>query len=432
MSLLTRYSLPAERARDCVFIDIFEDTSLVVENGGTITGTPVIDFEFQGDGSSYIVYDTVGFEDITTGNMAIVMRFRTGTIDGTAQNLISQADGTGTGRTWIGISSNNKISTSLSGTFREGSTTLQSNTEYITSFRFDGSTVKVYLDGVEEVSASDTIDEGADGNFIVGANKTLSDPIDNEFAICDIRVFKKGLTVQEHLDYASGALWNYLNEADLHLPMKLENHDPTNSKTLDVSSNGFDGTLVNGPTKLTNTKGYRFNGTNQEITLGDVLNVGSDDFSLSFWVKLVSRSLTETYTGVMMKGELVDGWAVNFGGTSNPGKLRFRLNDEVGSASDIFSDRAFDPNVWVHVVLTAERDSASGLKMYLNTIQQTDTSDGVNFDISDNNTFRIGNDDLDRYGNIEIAEVKQWQQRILTPMIINDINFREEKQFNDL
>ena len=60
MSNLINNSTPAERAVGARFAENFETAQAVVKNGGTITGTPVIDngaTNFLGNISNFIIHD---------------------------------------------------------------------------------------------------------------------------------------------------------------------------------------------------------------------------------------------------------------------------------------------------------------------------------------------------------------------------------------
>jgi len=63
MSLLVKNSTPAERSRGCLFAERFESVEKVIENNGTISGAPSIDFGITLDGTNdYVTYNLSGTE----------------------------------------------------------------------------------------------------------------------------------------------------------------------------------------------------------------------------------------------------------------------------------------------------------------------------------------------------------------------------------
>lgn len=61
---------------------------------------------------------------------------------------------------------------------------------------------------------------------------------------------------------------HYSKSAILSLPMGMQEHDPTNTRTLDVSGSKIHASFAAGaaaPTKLTDRAGYNFNGTSQYL-----------------------------------------------------------------------------------------------------------------------------------------------------------------------
>jgi len=88
---------------------------------------------------------------------------------------------------------------------------------------------------------------------------------------------------------------------------------------------------------------------------------GTDDFSLSFWVKRASGDGNEDGAFDVLSGADVGCQALIFND-----KLRLRL-DTAGAANLIADSSASIPvGTWQHVAVTVDRDNPSGLIMYLN------------------------------------------------------------------
>lgn len=73
MTLLAYNSTPAERARYCSFAERAESSWHVAENGGVITGTPIINFGATLDGTNdYLTYTLQG-QEFNSANISIMV-----------------------------------------------------------------------------------------------------------------------------------------------------------------------------------------------------------------------------------------------------------------------------------------------------------------------------------------------------------------------
>lgn len=85
----------------------------------------------------------------------------------------------------------------------------------------------------------------------------------------------------------------------------------------DISRSGVNGTLTNGPTfSSTNGGSIVFDGTNDNVVLGDVFNIGTNSVTLSAWVKLNTGSGTMGIAGKASQRSYVGRYAI-FVETSN-------------------------------------------------------------------------------------------------------------------
>src|SRR6185369_12921723 len=115
----------------------------------------------------------------------------------------------------------------------------------------------------------------------------------------------------------------------------------------DNSGNGNNGTLVNGPTMVAGKSGQalNFNGSNQYVNVGNVLNPGSGDFSIFAWVKttqagsfnmIISKrdASLVTNSGYQLFQNSSNAPSFAFGDGSSSGRVRIdatapRINDGV-------------------------------------------------------------------------------------------------------
>jgi hypothetical protein len=69
----------------------------------------------------------------------------------------------------------------------------------------------------------------------------------------------------------------------------------------DLSGNGNNGTLINGPTFDTGNLGsIEFDGVDDWTSFGNILNTGTSDFTISAWVKSTSTA-TGNNNGIVYK-----------------------------------------------------------------------------------------------------------------------------------
>ena len=105
-----------------------------------------------------------------------------------------------------------------------------------------------------------------------------------------------------------------------------------------------------------------FDGDNDYISLGNdsSLQVGTSDFSLSAWVYRTADD-----GAIFSYGDIASvGWQIYEAESGGTRRLRMRVND--GSDQSSYSVAVFPEDSWVHVCVTIDRDSATGLKIYFN------------------------------------------------------------------
>lgn len=251
--LLNKYSTPAERARGCTFSERFSNAIDIAKNGGTITGT--LTYNDGGalfSGSQKVVYNTkLGIKTIsfwitlTTTTQEIIKL--------TSSHSISVSAGTlaATGFASPTIRVNGVATTTI--------TTAKSFVEIDTATAIDCNDIQVgYITGY--------------GNFIMD----------------DLKFWTAQLTTQEALDYFANATYTYVNKLQVHYPMTMEYHDPTNLKVLDASGRGNHATYVSGLVKK-QCRGYQFStAVSKYLTVPTTVNITSSatGFTLSFFLLL--------------------------------------------------------------------------------------------------------------------------------------------------
>lgn len=65
----------------------------------------------------------------------------------------------------------------------------------------------------------------------------------------------------------------------------------------DLSGNGYVGTLTNGP--VHNTTHFTFDGTNESIRFGDILDMNTNPFTINVWARKTADSISDSYGGAL-------------------------------------------------------------------------------------------------------------------------------------
>jgi len=117
------------------------------------------------------------FYNFTETNFTVMLWGKIETPTG-IKTALSQQDGDGTGRSWIIFNDNTcedgKIATYLGGTILCSNITASVDEWYHVAISYDGTTLKVYVNGEEEASDTRIVDENATGDLIIGQHKGLT------------------------------------------------------------------------------------------------------------------------------------------------------------------------------------------------------------------------------------------------------------------
>jgi hypothetical protein len=132
----------------------------------------------------------------------------------------------------------------------------------------------------------------------------------------------------------------------------------------DLSGNGNTGTLTNGPTfNSANGGSIAFDGTNDYVTMGNILNVGSSPFSIEFYAR--ATTTTSNYGKVVSKGFYQNsGWLCSFAKVPS-GEYVAGIEFYVGVTTyGIASITSASLNTWYQ--MSYVRDSSNQVSTYLN------------------------------------------------------------------
>ena len=157
-----------------------------------------------------------------------------------------------------------------------------------------------------------------------------------------------------------------------------------------------------------------FDGNDDYITVGDQssLDFGTGDFSVSFWVKLI----TDATVSLLGKQDNSSGWYIYYESGTNVAFYHRKDNKYTNGSTDLLN------NQWNHIVFT--RDGAVG-KIYFNGVNDTASTNDISADLdSAGDNFEIARRNLgatdDRYANCNMCNIGVWNA-VLTEAQVKSI-----------
>jgi hypothetical protein len=162
----------------------------------------------------------------------------------------------------------------------------------------------------------------------------------------------------------------------------------------DISGNRTNGTLTNGPTfNSSNGGSIVFDGVDDIIECGDVLDLGTNSMTITQWVKINSFSVSQTFLSKALAAGQVCRFSVgiNFAAPINR-LIAFMFGD---SGSDVYpyGSTSLPTNTWFMAAYVFDRTSS--IKIYYNGVLETlngaaTISQWSSVNFQSPNPFRIG------------------------------------------
>ena len=169
---------------------------------------------------------------------------------------------------------------------------------------------------------------------------------------------------------------------------------------------------------FSNTKSLDFDGVDDFVSMGNVLNMandGTDEFSVSFWIKRNSFSLE-----MIVSKQLNSGSYNGFGVYINSGKLNFLLGSLISPSSSIQGKSTSNVvgSTWKNITLTYDgSQDISGFNIYINGVSDTvvSVSNNTPTNVANTTNFQLsGRDGTSlKYGGL-LDEVGFWLGTELT------------------
>lgn len=187
----------------------------------------------------------------------------------------------------------------------------------------------------------------------------------------------------------------------------------------DLTDNRNNGTLTNGPTfSLSNGGAIDFDGTNDSINCGDILNFAGQDITFESWIYITSFSTNQSGQGpvIFYKGSAnVSGYYYQLG---QDGSSFFVTNQSGTRQFTLTAANSFVVSNWHYVCITR---IGSAVKIYINGVDATSTPASHSNPTTNSVNFLIAAYSTSIYSNIDVAVFKSYN-RALTPVEV-DQNF---------
>ena len=155
----------------------------------------------------------------------------------------------------------------------------------------------------------------------------------------------------------------------------------------DSSGNGNNGTLINNPTWVDGKfyKALQFNGSNQYIDYGNILNIGTSSFTISTWIK-TSYSGNQNIIAKSSARSLFGRWMLILDG----GTFAFNIQFSGGVIGISCPQSLFTDDNWHNIVATIDR--ASFMSLYIDSvlINQVNISSYISDDLFSTDKLFIG------------------------------------------
>lgn len=154
-----------------------------------------------------------------------------------------------------------------------------------------------------------------------------------------------------------------------------------------------------------NTKQVDFDGSDDFLNLGNVLNLGTEDFSISLWVK------PETNNNEYLIGKAQDSDNRWYFRITPSNKLEFFT--KVGGSATInwIGQTSINPDVWSHFVLSVDRNGT--VYGFVNAVQDANTTSGNVTSLDNTGDLTIGHfSTFSGYFEGEMSQVGIWNSTL--------------------
>ena len=164
----------------------------------------------------------------------------------------------------------------------------------------------------------------------------------------------------------------------------------------DLSGKGNNGTLTNGPVySNANLGSITVDGVDDYVNLGNAstIKMGTGNFTISIWVKILTQTGTATFKGVMTSKQAAAA-AAGYGFYWNNNVNKFLWSTANGSsASEIYTTNTWSSlvNTWANIVMVRQNGATNNGHFYINSVYESLASSATVLNVDTNTNMTIGN-----------------------------------------
>ena len=178
--------------------DLIGSNNATLDNGPTYSSSNGGGIVFDGSNDHVDFAENSMSYPNTSSDFTLSMFLKT--TNGSSNKVIfQQENGGGTGRSWLGLAADtDRFYSYLGGSRLElTSITVSDNTIYNVIVKYDSGVLHIGYNGVWAQSSTRSIDENATGAFILGAGKSIANPMDGN--IYAVSIYDRALSSAEVL-----------------------------------------------------------------------------------------------------------------------------------------------------------------------------------------------------------------------------------------
>ena len=263
--------------------------------------------------------------------------------------------------------------------YYESSVTVFDETWHHVAFTFDGTDLKLYVDGQEDASVTKLKDYTLSGLYNSSSNMTIGAQLMSGLPwdffqgdIKDVGIYNRALAGNEvdarydNVDISTGLVARYKTDDAWGPVLK----DAAGSNAGKIVGAKWDGPDREAPSFL------RFDGTNDNVNCGNDASLDiTEDVTVAIWIKGDSQ----TQKGIVSKYDYSGNdrsWTLR-SGVYHPGKFQVLLSDNgtysAGHNKYYESSKVVFDDTWHQLVFTFD-GSASALKLYVDGVEDTNVN----------------------------------------------------------
>ena len=204
-------------------------------------------------------------------------------------------------------------------------------------------------------------------------------------------------------------------------PGNFNSYPGTGTTWTDLSGNGNDGTLINGPTfDSSNGGSIVFPGTNEYGTLGNTFTNGFRDITVSAWIYLTDDTERSFFITKYVTAD--NGWLLFYRNPANGNAFSFDGRTGTGVYSTVRSITQPSLNKWYHVVGIRQSDN---WKIYVDGNLENSVISGSPTNVFNSTTqVEIGrvNSVSSEYATTKIANIKVYDRALSQEEVQQNFN----------